>query len=66
MPCCPAAPLNQKYRKQPHAQIARLVGMDALARENILTRRANHRHYSSIAQFLSRSWHQPDGLFGTV
>jgi hypothetical protein len=30
--------------------------MDALACENILTRRANHRHYSNIAQLLNRSW----------
>src|SRR6266851_9260532 len=36
--------------------------MDALsdpARENILTRRANQRHYSIITQFVKRPWPSP-------
>jgi len=36
--------------------------MDALsdpARENILTRRANQRHYSIITQFVKRPWPCP-------
>jgi hypothetical protein len=39
--------------------------MDALSLENILTRRANHRHYSSIRQRLSRSWLRQTG-FGVI
>jgi hypothetical protein len=36
-----------------------VAGMDALSEscENILTRRANQRHYSIIAQFAKRPWH---------
>jgi hypothetical protein len=35
-----------------------VAGMDALSEscENILTRRANQRHYSIIAQFARRPW----------
>src|SRR5712664_4338830 len=38
-----------------------VAGMDALSesRENILTRRANQRHYSIIAQFAKRPWPCP-------
>ena len=37
------------------------AGMDALSYpcENILTRRANQRHYSIIAQFVKRPWPCP-------
>jgi hypothetical protein len=38
-----------------------VAGMDALSEscENILTRRANQRHYSIIAQFAKRPWPCP-------
>src|SRR5229473_3625496 len=38
-----------------------VAGMDALSEscENILTRRANQRHYSIIAQFVKRPWPCP-------
>jgi hypothetical protein len=38
-----------------------VAGMDALSYpcENILTRRANQRHYSIIAQFAKRPWPCP-------
>jgi hypothetical protein len=38
-----------------------VAGMDALSYpcENILTRRANQRHYSIIAQFTKRPWPCP-------
>jgi hypothetical protein len=38
-----------------------VAGMDAFerSRENILTRRANQRHYSIIAQFAKRPWPCP-------
>ena len=40
-----------------------VAGMDALSYpcENILTRRANQRHYSIIAQFAKRPWPCPTG-----
>jgi len=40
-----------------------VAGMDALSEscENILTRRANQRHYSIIAQFAKRPWPCPTG-----
>ncbi|WP_291869138.1 hypothetical protein, partial [Bradyrhizobium sp.] len=40
-----------KYRKQPHAKQTSGNGMEVMHRENTLTRRANHRHYSSLAPF---------------
>jgi hypothetical protein len=38
-----------------------VAGIDALSEfcENILTRRANQRHYSIIAQFAKRPWPCP-------
>src|SRR6266567_2911836 len=38
-----------------------VAGMDALSEscENILTRRANQRHYSILAQFVKRPWPCP-------
>src|ERR1700687_709929 len=38
-----------------------VAGMDALSEscENILTRRANQRHYSIIARFVKRPWPCP-------
>jgi hypothetical protein len=38
-----------------------VAGIDALSEscENILTRRANQRHYSIIAQFVKRPWPGP-------
>jgi hypothetical protein len=38
-----------------------VAGMDALSEscENILTRRANQRHYSIVAQFAKRPWPCP-------
>jgi len=41
--------------------------MDALSYpcENILTRRANQGHYSTIAQFVKRPW-PFNGLFGAT
>ena len=39
--------------------------MDTLAGENILTRRANHRHYCIIAQFSQLLMALPNGPFGT-
>ena len=47
--CGPRAQ-KQKSRKQPHAKKQGVAGMDAVAVKNILTRRANHRHISSIAE----------------
>jgi hypothetical protein len=35
-------------------------------RENILTRRANQRHYFTIAQFLKPPMALPNGLFGAM
>src|SRR5882724_3687995 len=40
-----------KYRKQPHAKYRGVAGMDALPAKT-LTRRANQRHHSIIAQFV--------------
>ena len=45
-----------------------VAGMDALSdpAKNILTRRANQGHYSTIAQFLKSPMALPDGHFGSI
>jgi hypothetical protein len=40
--------------------------VNALHGENILTRRANQRHYSTIAQFLELLMALPDEHFGAI
>src|SRR6266481_9759162 len=48
--------LNQNIENNPMQSSMVVAGMDALSEscENILTRRANQRHYSIIAQFAKR------------
>jgi hypothetical protein len=43
-----------------------LAGVDAVPRKNTLTRRANHRHISIIAQFVRSPLAMPDGLSGAI
>jgi hypothetical protein len=52
---------NQNIENNPMQSSMVVAGMDALSEsyENILTRRANQRHYSIIAQFAKRPWPCP-------
>jgi hypothetical protein len=52
---------NQNIENNPMQSSMVVAGMDALSYpcENILTRRANQRHYSIIAQFAKRPWPCP-------
>jgi hypothetical protein len=52
---------NQNIENNPMQSSMVVAGMDALSYpcENILTRRANQGHYSTIAQFVKRPWPFP-------
>jgi len=52
---------NQNIENNPMQSSMAVAGIDALSEfcENILTRRANQRHYSIIAQFAKRPWPCP-------
>src|SRR5882672_1729229 len=52
---------NQNIENNPMQSSMVVAGRDALSEscENILTRRANQRHYSIIAQFAKRPWPCP-------
>jgi hypothetical protein len=52
---------NQNIENNPMQSSMVAAGIDALSepRENILTRRANQGHYSTITQFVIRPWPCP-------
>ncbi len=52
---------NQNIENNPMQSSMVVAGIDALSdpRENILTRRANQRHYCIIAPFVKRRWPYP-------